>query len=74
MKELSFLKIKNGDLVLIARQRARKPGIVVSSTPSNNYPSKHTENVVESYSWNHYVLFDDFVEGPFFTGELTKVI
>ena len=49
MKELSFLKIKNGDLVLIARQRARKPGIVVSSNPSNNYPSKHTENVVESY-------------------------
>ena len=71
---IDVLKIKNGDLVLNTRRHVKKPGIVVSSNPSNNYPSKHTENVVESYMWNHYVLFDNFVEGPFLSSELTKVI
>lgn len=74
MKELIFFKIKSGDLVFNIRQHVKKPGIVISSNPSNNYPSRHADNVTESYSWNHYVLFDNFIEGPFLSGELTKVI
>lgn len=64
-------KINNGDLVYHIFKP--KCGIVVSSKPSNNYPSKHVENVSESYCWNHYVLFEDLIEGPFLSSELSKV-
>lgn len=69
----SAKSIKNGDLVRTVRQQTQKCGIVVSSLPSNNYPSKHIENVVESYPYHYYVLFDKFVEGPFLPSELDKV-
>jgi len=64
-------KFNNGDLVYHIFKT--KCGIVVSSKPSNNYPSKHVENVSESYSLNHYVLFEDLIEGPFLSSELSKV-
>ncbi len=69
--KLLFKKINDGDLVYHTLKT--KCGIVVSSSPSNNYPSKHAENVSKSYFWNHYVLFEDFIEGPFLSSELSKV-
>ncbi|NBP01474.1 MAG: hypothetical protein EBU90_15310 [Proteobacteria bacterium] len=64
-------KINNGDLVYHIFKT--KCGIVVCSKPSNSYPSKHVENVSESYHLNHYVLFEDLIEGPFLSSELSKV-
>jgi hypothetical protein len=67
-------KIENGDLVrVINRSHNPKCGIVVSSLPSNQYPSKHIENVIKSWPWHHYVLFDNLIEGPFLTCDLMKV-
>ena len=73
MKDITHIKIKNGDLVINMRSIEKKPGIVVFSQPSNSYPSMHTENISKIYSFNHYVLFKDFIEGPFLTCELKKV-
>jgi len=66
-------KINNGDLVKVVRTHGLKCGIVVSTHPSNNYPSKHIENVLKSWPWHYYVLFDDLIQGPFLSSELTKV-
>lgn len=73
MTSKSTKNIKNGDLVRTVRQQVQKYGIVVSSLPSNSYPSKHIENVVESYPNHYYVLFDKSIEGPFLPSELDKV-
>ena len=68
----SFNRLKNGDLV--QKINFEECGIVVSAQPSNNYPSKHIENVFESWPCHYYVLFKNGVEGPFLGGELLKVI
>jgi len=68
-----LLKINCGDLVYRTFNQKSKFGIVVLSKQSNIYPSKNAENVSNSYPWHYYVLFDDLIEGPFLTGELSKV-
>ena len=73
MESKSYKRIENGDLVRVIHRPNNTFGIVVSTSASNNYPSKHAENVLKSYSWNHYVLFKDFVEGPFLSSELVKI-
>lgn len=68
-----FNKFNSGDLVYRAFNAKQKYGIVVFSKQSNRYPSKNAENVLNSYPWHHYVLFDDLIEGPFLSDELSKV-
>jgi len=66
-------KINNGDLVRVTRTNDSKCGIVITCLPSNNYPSKHIENVFKSWPWHYYVLFDNLIEGPFLQNELSKI-
>lgn len=66
-------KFNDGDLVRHAFDESQKFGIIVCSKMSNRYPSKNAENVLNSYPIHHYVLFDDLIEGPFLSSELSKV-
>lgn len=66
-------KFNRGDLVHHTFNEKQKCGIVISTKQSNKYPSKNAENVLNSYPIHHYVLFDDLIEGPFLSGELSKV-
>jgi len=67
-------KIENGDLVSKkANLQSEEYGIVVQTFPSNTYPSKHIENIFNSWPHHHYVLFNNRVEGPFLSTDLKKV-